>query len=74
MQRDECESDVTEAYLSCCSQSVNVFCLLICLSYFVCHQETTFSFGGDDVVGKHCVADGLMSWEILYCLADVVSD
>ena len=52
---------MTEADLSCCSQSVNVFCLLICLRYFVSRQETTFSFGGDDVVGKYCVADGLMS-------------
>lgn len=49
---DECESDVTETDLSCCSQLVNVFCLN--MSQILCnrHPETTFSFGGDDVVGK----------------------
>ena len=49
--------------------------LLICLSYFFSRQETTFSFGGDDVVGKYCVADGLMSSvEIVSrnCVADLI--
>ena len=44
--RDQCKSDVTEADLSCCSQSTNVFCLLMCLRYFVIVVRRFLLLGG----------------------------
>ena len=68
----KCGSDLTEADFFCCS----IWFVILSQIFCNCRPETTFSFGGDDVVGRNCrqcfcsrldgsdgvcVADGLMS-------------